>query len=161
RGDAAGGEPLPRRAGLDPRPDHPHGADDRPRHREPGGARRVARQPAAARGDPRGRGDLRRRPARHGDPRRGAPAAVRGVRARAVLLTGRIGTGRFGSVRFGSRYGRGVSATTLPIPTDDGDLPGLLWLPENLEEPVPGLVVLQEIFGLSPYIRQRCADLAA
>ncbi|ACU86244.1 Dienelactone hydrolase family [Brachybacterium faecium] len=54
-----------------------------------------------------------------------------------------------------------MSATTLPIPTDDGDLPGLLWLPENLEEPVPGLVVLQEIFGLSPYIRQRCADLAA
>ncbi|MGO1684310.1 MAG: dienelactone hydrolase family protein, partial [Brachybacterium sp.] len=54
-----------------------------------------------------------------------------------------------------------MSATTLPIPTDAGDLPGLLWLPENLEQPVPGLVVLQEIFGLSEYIRQRCADLAA
>ena len=49
----------------------------------------------------------------------------------------------------------------LPIPTDAGDLPGLLWLPENLEEPAPGLVVLQEIFGLSDYLQQRCADLAA
>ena len=54
-----------------------------------------------------------------------------------------------------------MSATTLPIPTDSGDLPGLLWLPEDLEQPVPGLVVLQEIFGLSEYLQQRCADLAA
>ena len=54
-----------------------------------------------------------------------------------------------------------MSATTLPIPTDAGDLPGLLWLPEDLERPVPGLVVLQEIFGLSDYMQQRCADLAA
>lgn len=60
-----------------------------------------------------------------------------------------------------SRYGHRVSATTLPIPTDAGDLPGLLWLPESLEEPVPGLVVLQEIFGLSEYVQQRCADLAS
>ena len=37
----------------------------------------------------------------------------------------------------------------------------MLWLPENLEEPVPGLVVLQEIFGLSASMQQRCADLAA
>ena len=54
-----------------------------------------------------------------------------------------------------------MSATTLPIPTDSGDLPGLLWLPEDLEQPVPGLVVLQEVFGLSEYLQQRCADLAA
>ncbi|MGP9539482.1 dienelactone hydrolase family protein [Brachybacterium sp. AOP43-C2-M15] len=54
-----------------------------------------------------------------------------------------------------------MSATTLPIPTDAGDLPGLLWLPEDRDEPVPGLVVLQEIFGLSEYVQQRCADLAA
>ena len=54
-----------------------------------------------------------------------------------------------------------MSATTLPIPTDAGDLPGLLWLPEDLDQPVPGLVVLQEIFGLSAYMQQRCADLAA
>ncbi|ASK65251.1 dienelactone hydrolase [Brachybacterium avium] len=54
-----------------------------------------------------------------------------------------------------------MSAMTLPIPTDAGDLPGLLWLPEDLEQPVPGLVVLQEIFGLSDYVQRRCADLAA
>lgn len=54
-----------------------------------------------------------------------------------------------------------MSATTLQIPTDAGDLPGLLWLPESLEEPVPGLVVLQEIFGLSAHLQQRCADLTA
>ena len=54
-----------------------------------------------------------------------------------------------------------MSATTLPIPTDADDLPGLLWLPEDLDQPVPGLVVLQEIFGLSSYMQQRCADLAA
>ncbi|MGP5375876.1 dienelactone hydrolase family protein [Brachybacterium alimentarium] len=54
-----------------------------------------------------------------------------------------------------------MNATMLSIPTDDGDLPGLLWLPENLDRPAPGLVVLQEIFGLSDYMQQRCADLAA
>ena len=54
-----------------------------------------------------------------------------------------------------------MSATTLQIPTDADDLPGLLWLPEDLDQPVPGLVVLQEIFGLSTYMQQRCADLAA
>ena len=61
------------------------------------------------------------------------------------------------------RYARGVTATTLPIPTDDGDLPGLLWLPPNgarADRPVPGLVVLQEIFGLSAYLQRRCAQLA-
>lgn len=54
-----------------------------------------------------------------------------------------------------------MSATRLSIPTDAGDLPGLLWLPEDLEQPVPALVVLQEIFGLSDHMHQRCADLAA
>lgn len=48
------------------------------------------------------------------------------------------------------------------IPSPDGALPGLLWLPDasSSEAPVPGLVVLQEIFGLSDYVRSRCADLA-
>ena len=48
------------------------------------------------------------------------------------------------------------------IPTADGPLPGLLWLPDgaSADTPVPGLVVLQEIFGLSAYIRARCQDLA-
>ena len=55
-----------------------------------------------------------------------------------------------------------MTATTLPIPTDDGDLPGLLWLPVGAapDRPAPGLVVLQEIFGLTDYIEQRCAQLA-
>lgn len=56
-----------------------------------------------------------------------------------------------------------MTATTLLIPIDDGDLPGLLWLPPgpgSTDRPVPGLVVLQEIFGLTDYIEQRCAQLA-
>lgn len=49
------------------------------------------------------------------------------------------------------------------IPTADGALPGLLWLPEGASDdaPVPGLVLVQEIFGLSDYVRSRGADLAA
>ena len=38
-------------------------------------------------------------------------------------------------------------------------MPAHLWLPPAGSG--PGLVVLQEIFGVSAYIRQRCADLAA
>src|SRR5690606_30814817 len=66
----------------------------------------------------------------------------------------------------GPRYSRPVSsamppaATEVRIPTDAGDLPGLLWTPSGAEGPVPGIVVLQEIFGLSAYIRGRCQDLA-
>lgn len=45
------------------------------------------------------------------------------------------------------------------IPTPDGPLPGLLWLPAA-DSPAPGLVVFQEIFGLSEFVRSRCADLA-
>lgn len=52
------------------------------------------------------------------------------------------------------------SPTEIRIPTDAGDLPGLLWLPAGAEEPAAGIVVLQEIFGLSDYIRSRCQDLA-
>jgi carboxymethylenebutenolidase len=49
------------------------------------------------------------------------------------------------------------------VRTTVGPLPGLLWLPEgaSAESPAPALVVLQEIFGLTAYIRGRCADLAA
>ncbi|MDO5502004.1 MAG: dienelactone hydrolase family protein [Actinomycetia bacterium] len=52
------------------------------------------------------------------------------------------------------------------ISTADGSIPGLLWLPEGMttdgpEGGVPGLVVFQEIFGLSEFVRARCADLAA
>ena len=41
----------------------------------------------------------------------------------------------------------------------DGNLPVHRWLPQSGRG--PGVLVLQEIFGLSPYIEQRCADLAA
>lgn len=44
------------------------------------------------------------------------------------------------------------------VPTDDGDMPAYLWLPESGTG--PGLVLLQEIFGVSRYIARRGADLA-
>lgn len=58
--------------------------------------------------------------------------------------------------------------TTYPIPTDDGPMPALLWGGVSGSEEAggdatqlrPGLVVFQEIFGLSDYVRSRCADLA-
>lgn len=45
------------------------------------------------------------------------------------------------------------------VPTGDGDLPGLLWLPPSGTG--PGIVLLQEIFGVAQYVRDRAADLAA
>jgi carboxymethylenebutenolidase len=42
--------------------------------------------------------------------------------------------------------------------TVDGDMPGRLWLPPAGQG--PGLVLLQEIFGVSRYIQRRAADLA-
>jgi carboxymethylenebutenolidase len=44
------------------------------------------------------------------------------------------------------------------IATDDGDLPAHLWLPPTGHG--PGIVVLQEIFGVSDYIQRRAAHLA-
>jgi carboxymethylenebutenolidase len=49
--------------------------------------------------------------------------------------------------------------TTIPVPTTAGDMPGHLWLPEPGHG--PGILLLQEIFGVSAYIRRRAADLAA
>lgn len=40
----------------------------------------------------------------------------------------------------------------------DGDMPAHLWLPESGSG--PGLLLLQEIFGVSEYIRDRAQDLA-
>ena len=51
-----------------------------------------------------------------------------------------------------------MTAQTIPIPTPDGDLPGQLWLPESGSG--PGILLLQEIFGISRYIEQRAQDLA-
>lgn len=44
------------------------------------------------------------------------------------------------------------------IPTPDGPMPGHLWLPERGSG--PGIVLVQEIFGVSDYIERRAADLA-
>ncbi len=46
----------------------------------------------------------------------------------------------------------------IAIPTPDGDLQAHLWLPTSGSG--PGLLLLQEIFGVSPYIRRRGQDLA-
>lgn len=53
-----------------------------------------------------------------------------------------------------------VTGTTTQVPTPDGPMPAHLWRPEGASGPVPGLVVFQEIFGVSTYIRSRCEDLA-
>ena len=44
------------------------------------------------------------------------------------------------------------------IPTPDGDLPAQLWHPEGGRG--PGIVLVQEIFGVSDYIERRARDLA-
>ena len=45
------------------------------------------------------------------------------------------------------------------IPTPDGDMPAVVWTPPGGTG--PGLLLLQEIFGVSGYIRRRGAALAA
>jgi len=52
-----------------------------------------------------------------------------------------------------------VTTSPLAVPTQDGDMPAHLWLPPSGQG--PGLVLFQEIFGVSAYIRERAADLAA
>ncbi|WP_109472470.1 dienelactone hydrolase family protein [Ornithinimicrobium cavernae] len=52
-------------------------------------------------------------------------------------------------------------ATEVSVPTADGAMPAQLWFPHTSDgEQRPALVVFQEIFGVSGYIRDRCADLA-
>jgi len=46
----------------------------------------------------------------------------------------------------------------IPVPTPDGDMPAYLWTPAAGSG--PGLLLLQEIFGVSRYVRRRGADLA-
>lgn len=44
------------------------------------------------------------------------------------------------------------------VPTPDGDMPALVWRPAGGSG--PGVLLLQEIFGVSRYIRRRAAALA-
>lgn len=51
-----------------------------------------------------------------------------------------------------------MTRTELSIETADGAMPAHLWLPEGGTG--PGVLLLQEIFGISPYIDRRAQDLA-
>ena len=51
-----------------------------------------------------------------------------------------------------------MTATPATIATADGDMPAQIWLPSRGSG--PGLLLLQEIFGVSAYIRRRAQDLA-
>lgn len=54
-----------------------------------------------------------------------------------------------------------ITPTEVPVPTADGGMPAQFWFPEGGNgDPRPALVVFQEIFGLSDYVLDRCADLA-
>ncbi len=48
---------------------------------------------------------------------------------------------------------------TIDVSLTDGTMPAHLWLPADGTG--PGILLLQEIFGVSRYIRRRAADLAA
>ncbi len=50
-------------------------------------------------------------------------------------------------------------STQTTVPTPDGDMPARLWTPAGGQG--PGILLLQEIFGVSPYIRRRAAALAS
>jgi len=47
---------------------------------------------------------------------------------------------------------------TVPVVTADGDMPAQVWLPEAGTG--PGILLLQEIFGISDYVAARARDLA-
>ena len=47
---------------------------------------------------------------------------------------------------------------SVTVPTEAGEMPAQLWRPASGSG--PGLLLLQEIFGVSGYIRRRAADLA-
>lgn len=51
-----------------------------------------------------------------------------------------------------------VTRTRIVVPVEGGEMPAHLWLPEGGEG--PGVLLLQEIFGISDYIERRAADLA-
>jgi carboxymethylenebutenolidase len=51
-----------------------------------------------------------------------------------------------------------MTRSRLTIETTDGDMPAHLWLPEGGTG--PGILLLQEIFGVSSYVERRAQDLA-
>jgi carboxymethylenebutenolidase len=51
-----------------------------------------------------------------------------------------------------------MTAELVSVPTPDGDLPAHLWRPASGSG--PGILLLQEIFGVSDYIERRASDLA-
>jgi carboxymethylenebutenolidase len=51
-----------------------------------------------------------------------------------------------------------VTSSRIAVPTPDGEMPAHLWLPEPGRG--PGILLLQEVFGISPYIERRAQDLA-
>ena len=54
-----------------------------------------------------------------------------------------------------------VTPTEVPVPTSDGGMPAQFWFPEDGGDGErPAVVVFQEIFGLSDYVLDRCADLS-
>jgi carboxymethylenebutenolidase len=52
-----------------------------------------------------------------------------------------------------------MNSARTQVRTPDGKMTGHVWLPE--EGSGPGILLLQEIFGVSRYIQRRAADLAA
>ncbi len=50
-------------------------------------------------------------------------------------------------------------STRIQVSTPDGDMPCLVWRPDGGTG--PGILLLQEIFGVSRYIQRRAKDLAA
>lgn len=74
------------------------------------------------------------------------------------------GAGRRHLRRSGAGAGRhtalvNTSPAAVTVPTNAGDMPAQLWTPPAGRG--PGIVLIQEIFGVSPYIERRAADLAA
>lgn len=51
-----------------------------------------------------------------------------------------------------------MTSSRIAVPTPDGEMPAHLWLPASGSG--PGILLLQEIFGISPYIERRAQDLA-
>ncbi len=51
-----------------------------------------------------------------------------------------------------------MTSSRIAVPTAGGDMPAHLWLPASGSG--PGILLLQEIFGISPYIERRAQDLA-